>query len=206
MDQQIRARGVTDPRVLDAMVQVPRHRFVGEISRHNAYDDTPLPIGDGQTISQPYIVAKMLEMLQLTGDETVLELGAGSGYQTALLALLARRVVALERVGNLARKARQALESMDIRNAVVLCADGTLGWSEQAPYQGILVAAAAPSIPEPLLDQLDDGGRLVIPVGTRDLQELKVIRREGHELHERGGGGGCRFVPLLGRYGWEEKP
>ncbi len=205
MERQIRARGVSDPRVLEAMAQVPRHRFVGELNRHAAYEDTPLPIGDGQTISQPFIVAKMLEMLELRGDETVLELGAGSGYQTALLSLLARRVVALERVGNLARKARQALETMDIRNAVVLCADGTLGWSEAAPYQGIIVAAAAPSIPEPLLDQLDDGGRLVIPVGTRDVQDLRMIRRDGDELHEQGGGG-CRFVPLLGRYGWEEKP
>lgn len=204
IDEQIRARGVRDERVLQALAEVPRHRFVDDAQRFRAYEDSPLPIGEGQTISQPYIVARMLELLQLRGDETVLDVGAGSGYQTALLSLLARRVVAIERVGSLARVARERLESMKIRNAVVISADGTLGWSEEAPYQGIVVSAAAPAVPQPLLDQLDDGGRLVLPVGSRSLQELRVLVRRGDErldeIH-----GGCRFVPLLGRHGWRGK-
>ena len=203
VERQIRSRGVRDERVLEAMQQVPRHRFVSEAQRYRAYDDCPLPIGSGQTISQPYIVARMLELLALRGDETVLDVGAGSGYQTALLSLLAARVVAIERIGSLARTARARLEEMDIRNALVICADGTLGWSDEAPYRGIVVAAAAPTIPPPLLDQLADGGRLVIPTGGRGVQSLRVIQRRGTELEEHGDGG-CRFVPLLGRYGWEE--
>jgi protein-L-isoaspartate(D-aspartate) O-methyltransferase len=203
VDEQIRARGVRDERVLEAMLAVPRHLFVGDAQRFRAYEDSPLPIGDGQTISQPYIVARMLELLQLSGDETVLDVGAGSGYQTALLSLLARRVVAIERVGALARTARARLEQMEIRNAVVICADGTLGWSEAAPYQGIVVSAAAPDVPAPLLEQLADGGRLVLPVGERAVQDLRMLQRRGDdqldEVH-----GGVRFVPLLGCYGWED--
>ncbi len=201
VDEQIRARHVRDERVLEAMLRVPRHRFVGDAFRHRAYDDCPLPIGEGQTISQPYIVARMLELLQLRGDETVLDIGAGSGYQTALLALLARRVVAIERVGVLARTARRRLEAMEIANAVVICADGTLGWSEEAPYGGILVAAGAPSTPPMLLEQLADGGHLVVPIGGRAVQDLMVYRREGDRCEERNDGG-CRFVPLIGRDGW----
>jgi len=203
VDGQIRTRGLDDERVIDAMLQVPRHVFVSDAMQHRAYDDCPLPIGEGQTISQPYIVARMLELLQLQGDETVLEIGAGSGYQTALLSLLARRVVAIERIGTLARGARQRLDALDITNAVVVQADGTLGWSEEAPYQGILIAAAAPAIPEPLLDQLDVGGRVVAPVGDRHVQDLQVVVREpdGFRVHTRGG---CRFVPLLGRFGFED--
>jgi protein-L-isoaspartate(D-aspartate) O-methyltransferase len=203
VDGQIRTRGLEDERVLDAMLQVPRHVFVSEAMQHRAYEDCPLPIGEGQTISQPYIVARMMELLQLCGDETVLEIGAGSGYQTALLSLLARRVVAVERIGTLARGARQRLDALEITNAVVVQADGTLGWSDEAPYQGILIAAAAPAIPEPLLDQLDVGGRMVAPVGDRDIQDLQVLVREpdGYRVRTRGG---CRFVPLLGRFGFEE--
>jgi len=203
VDQQIRARGVRDERVLEAMLQVPRHPFVGDAMQHRAYDDCPLPIGEGQTISQPFIVARMLEMLELDGSETVLEIGAGSGYQTALLALLARRVVAIERIGSLARGARQRLDRLDVHNALVITADGTLGWSEEAPYQGILISAAAPSIPDPLLDQLDVGGRIVVPVGDRSLQDLELVVRDEDGLRKRTGGA-CRFVPLLGRFGFEE--
>lgn len=203
VDGQIRTRGLDDERVIDAMLQVPRHVFVSDAMQYRAYDDCPLPIGEGQTISQPYIVARMLELLQLQGDETVLEIGAGSGYQTALLSLLARRVVAIERIGTLARGARQRLDALDITNAVVVQADGTLGWSEEAPYQGVLIAAAAPAVPEPLLDQLDVGGHLVAPVGDRHVQDLQVVVREpdGFRVRTRGG---CRFVPLLGRFGFEE--
>ncbi len=204
IDGQIRSRGLRDERVLDAMLQVPRHLFVSEAMQHRAYDDCPLPIGEGQTISQPYIVARMLELLELRGDETVLEIGAGSGYQTALLSLLARRVVAIERIGSLARGARQRLDALEIHNALVVTADGTLGWSEEAPYQGILIAAATPAVPEPLLDQLDEGGRVVAPVGDRHVQDLQVVVREG-DGYRTGIRGGCRFVPLLGRFGFEEK-
>lgn len=203
VDQQIRTRRVRDERVLKAMLSVPRHLFVGEAMLHRAYDDGPLPIGEGQTISQPYIVARMLELLALRGDETVLEIGAGSGYQTALLAMLARRVVAIERIGSLARMARSRLESLEIPNAVVICADGTLGWSEDAPFGGILVAAGAPQVPEILRDQLADGARLVVPVGGREIQDLMVYQRQGDGFEEFNDGG-CRFVPLIGRDGWED--
>ncbi len=203
VDEQIRARKVRDERVLQAMLRVPRHRFVGEAMRHRAYDDCPLPIGDGQTISQPYIVARMLELLALRGDETVLEIGAGSGYQTALLALLTRRVVALERIGSLALTARRRLEALEIPNAAVICADGTLGWSQEAPYDAILVAAGAPEVPSMLMEQLVDGGRLVVPVGGREIQDLMIYTRRGDRFEE-GNDGGCRFVPLIGRYGWED--
>ncbi len=204
VDQQIRARGVRDERVLAAMAQVPRHLFVNDAQQHRAYDDGPLPIGSGQTISQPYIVALMLEQLQLTGEETVLDVGAGSGYQTALLGLLARRVVAIERIGSLARLARSRVEHLELTNVLVVCADGTLGWSDEAPYQAIVVGAAAPRLPEPLLEQLDDSGKLVVPVGGRHQQDLRVVERRGDEYLDRSGGG-CRFVPLLGRYGWEDE-
>lgn len=204
VERQIRRRGVRDERVLEAMTQVPRHHFVGEAMRHRAYEDSPLPIGEGQTISQPYIVARMVELLQLDGSETVLEIGAGSGYQTAILALLAHKVIAIERIGSLARTASRRLEAMKLDNAVVICADGTLGWGDAAPYGGVLVAAAAPGIPAPLLEQLDDGGRLVIPVGDRHIQDLKVLHRDGDQVHEQIDTG-CRFVPLRGRYGWDEE-
>ncbi len=203
VDEQIRRRGVRDERVLEAMAQVPRHRFVGDAMRHRAYEDAPLPIGEGQTISQPYIVARMLELLRLEGHEVVLDVGAGSGYQTALLALLARRVVAVERVATLARRARARLEKMSIHNAVVICADGTMGWRDEAPYDAVVVAAAAPEVPPLLAEQLADGGRLVIPVGGRETQELRVLVRDGDRLAAETDGL-CRFVPLLGRYGWEE--
>ncbi len=203
VDQQIRRRRVRDERVLKAMLSVPRHLFVGEALRDRAYDDCPLPIGEGQTISQPYIVARMMELLDLRGDETVLEIGAGSGYQTALLAMLTRRVIAIERIGSLARMARRRLESLEIPNAAVICADGTLGWSADAPYDGILVAAGAPQVPGMLREQLTDGGRLVVPVGGREIQDLMVYRRSGDEFEEFNDGG-CRFVPLIGRDGWED--
>lgn len=203
VDEQIRARDVRDERVLQAMLRVPRHRFVGEAMRHRAYDDCPLPIGDGQTISQPYIVARMLELLALQGDETVLEIGAGSGYQTALLALLAKRVVAIERIGSLALIARRRLETLEIPNAVVICADGSMGWSQEAPYPGILVAAAAPEVPSMLMEQLTEDGRLVVPVGGRETQDLMVYSRRGGGFDETNDGG-CRFVPLIGRHGWED--
>jgi protein-L-isoaspartate(D-aspartate) O-methyltransferase len=196
-------REIKDQRVLDAMLKVPRHLFVGETNRMSAYEDHPLSIGEGQTISQPYIVALMTEVLKLTGSETVLEIGTGSGYQTAILAELAARVYSIERIPSLTGRARKALDSQGYKNVLVKLSDGTLGWKEYAPYDRILVTAGAPSVPEPLVDQLAPGGILVIPVGSNTLQELvRVTKGEDGSIKEDRMGS-CVFVRLVGKHGWE---
>src|SRR5918911_1681152 len=196
--------GIRDVRVLEAMRAVPRHLFVPEALQSRAYGDHALPINANQTISQPFIVARMTELLELDDRSRVLEIGAGSGYQTAVLARLAAQVYAIERIGELAREAQARIRQLGIYNATVKCFDGTLGWSAHAPYDGILVAAGGPDVPEPLVAQLKEGGRLVIPVGERrDSQHLvrvaKTERGIKHEDH-----GACAFVPLIGHYGWGE--
>jgi protein-L-isoaspartate(D-aspartate) O-methyltransferase len=202
VETQIRRRGVLDPRVLAAMGKVPRHRFVPRHLWEQAYSDYPLPIGEEQTISQPYIVALMTEALELAGPEKVLELGTGSGYQAAILAELATQVYTIERIPSLARVAEQVLASLGYVNMHVIVADGTLGWAAEAPFDAILVTAGSPQVPPPLVDQLAMGGRLVIPVGDRYTQTLTRVRRTPDGLkHEYLGG--CRFVKLIGRHGWE---
>jgi protein-L-isoaspartate(D-aspartate) O-methyltransferase len=196
---------INDPRVLDAMLEVPRHLFVPEALQGRAYGDHALPINANQTISQPYIVARMTELLEADKSSRVLEIGAGSGYQTAVLARVAGQVYAIERIADLAREAQARIRSLGIYNATVKCFDGTLGWSAHAPYDGVLVAAGGPEVPEPLLAQLKVGGRLVIPVGrTRESQRLvRVVREEGGYRNEEHGP--CAFVPLIGRYGWSNE-
>jgi len=194
--------GVRDPNVLEAMRQVPRHFFVSEALRGRAYGDHALPIDFNQTISQPFIVARMTELLELDKNRRVLEIGAGSGYQTAVLARLAAQVYAIERIGELAREAQARIRALGIYNATVKAFDGTLGWNAYAPYDGILVAAGGPRVPDPLVAQLKTGGRLVIPIGeTRESQRLvRVIKTEtGHKVEEHGP---CQFVPLIGQHGW----
>lgn len=200
---QIETRGITDPLVLAAMRQVPRHLFVPVEMRDSAYRDAPLPIGEGQTISQPYIVALMTEMLELTGEERVLEIGTGSGYQAAVLSLLAREVYTVERLPTLARHAEELLHQLGYHNVRVRVGDGTLGWSEYAPYEAIIVTAASPDIPPPLLDQLADGGRFIAPIGPRWTQTLVRVRREGDKFH-REYLTAVAFVPLVGEHGWNE--
>jgi protein-L-isoaspartate(D-aspartate) O-methyltransferase len=194
---------IRDERVLAAMSSTPRHLFVPEALRGHAYGDYALPIDHGQTISQPFIVARQTELLETTKESRVLEIGAGSGYQTAILAQVAGQVYALERIPELARNAQSLLRELKIFNAIIKCFDGTFGWNEFAPYHGILVAAAAPDIPQPLVDQLIIGGHLVIPVGSEKEQRLLRVRRttEGTKVDDFGG---CQFVKLIGRYGWEQ--
>jgi protein-L-isoaspartate(D-aspartate) O-methyltransferase len=200
---QIRKRGITDERVLQAMATVPRHEFVPAFWLNQAYADEPLPIGHGQTISQPYIVAAMVASLGLTDSETVLEIGAGCGYQAAVVSLLAEEVHTLEILPELAQSAAERLQRLGYANVHVHCGDGTLGWPEAGPYDAILIAAAAPAVPEPLLQQLAEGGRLIAPVGEQDNQELQLItKREGQLLFTPGGP--CRFVPLMGQHGWRK--
>jgi protein-L-isoaspartate(D-aspartate) O-methyltransferase len=199
----LRAKGVRDLAVLHAVRHEPRHLFVPESVRHRAYDDAALPIGAGQTISQPYVQARYLELIALGGRERVLEIGTGSGYQTALLAMLAETVFSIERVPGLAQSARAALEAAGIRNATVLVGDGTLGWRPFAPYDAILVAAASPDVPEPLVEQLAPGGRMVIPLGDRDGQTLTLIERDPTAGTRRTTLGDVRFVPLLGKHGFQ---
>jgi protein-L-isoaspartate(D-aspartate) O-methyltransferase len=194
--------GIRDERVLGVMREVPRHFFVPEALQGRAYGDHALPIDANQTISQPYIVARMTELLELDDRSRVLEIGAGSGYQTAVLSRLAAQVYAIERIGDLAREAQARIRAQGIYNATVKCFDGTLGWSAHAPYDAVLVAAGGPNVPEPLKAQLKIGGRLVLPVGAvRESQRLvRVIRtEEGYETEDHGA---CAFVPLIGRYGW----
>jgi protein-L-isoaspartate(D-aspartate) O-methyltransferase len=194
--------GLRDEKVLEAMRTVPRHLFVSEALQGRAYGDHALPISGNQTISQPYIVARMTELLELDEHSRVLEIGAGSGYQTAVLAKLAAQVYSIERIADLAREAQTRIRQLNIYNATVKCFDGTLGWSAHAPYDAILVAAGGPNIPEPLIAQLKIGGRLVIPVGaTRESQRLiRVIKSEkGYKEEEHGA---CAFVPLVGKHGW----
>lgn len=192
-----------DPGVLAAMSRVPRHLFVPQRLRSSAYDDNPLPIGHGQTISQPYIVALMTSALELKGNDTVLEIGTGSGYQAAILAELAGRVVTVERIPDIARKAKERLSKLGYDNIEVKAAESKLGWENSAPYDAILVAAASPAIPEVLVGQLKEGGRLVIPVGDRHRQDLLKVIKSGGEL-EMHNLGGCKFVALIGKNAWEE--
>ncbi len=199
--EKLAARGITDARVLDAIRAVPRHLFVGEALASKAYSDAALPIGERQTITQPYVVALMTQLLQVHPDDRVLEIGTGSGYQAAILARLARHVYSVERIAALARRAQQLISQLDIINVSVKVFDGTYGWGEWAPYPAIAVTAAAPEVPVPLLDQLALGGRLVIPIGGETAQTLvRVTRTEAGLQYENFDS--VTFVPLLGRYGW----
>lgn len=203
VETQLIPREIKDPRVLEAMKEVRRDLFVEEALVGEAYNDHPLPIGHNQTISQPFIVALMTEAIALKGDEKVLEIGTGSGYQTAILAKLADKVYTVERIRPLMIKARALLADLNYRNILFKAFDGTLGWEEYAPYDAIIVTAGAPNVPQPLLDQLAEGGRLVIPIGNKYSQELlKVTRKRGTCTQKNLGG--CRFVDLLGVYGWKE--
>ena len=199
--ETLQRKGIRDLAVLRAVRMVPRHLFVPESVRHRAYDDAALPIGSSQTISQPWVQARYLELLSLTGRERVLEIGTGSGYQTALLAMLCDAVFSVERIPALAQRAREALAASGIRNVTVLVGDGTLGWRPFAPYDAILVAAASPEIPGPLVEQLAPGGRMVIPLGDRANQTLTLARREGDQLRTTTVAD-VRFVPLLGEFGF----
>jgi protein-L-isoaspartate(D-aspartate) O-methyltransferase len=196
--------GIRDPKVLEAMRSVPRHFFVPEALQSRSYGDHALPISANQTISQPFIVARMTELLELGSNSRVLEIGAGSGYQTAVLSFIAAQVYAIERIGDLAREAQSRIRQLEIYNATVKCFDGTLGWAANAPYDAILVAAGGPIVPEPLAVQLKIGGRLVVPVGpARDAQRLiRVVKTEtGYREEDHGG---CAFVPLIGQHGWRD--
>ncbi len=199
--ETLRGKGVRDLAVLHAVQQVPRHLFIPQAVRHRAYEDSALPIGAGQTISQPYVQARSIELARLGGHERVLEIGTGSGYQTALLSLVAESVFSVERVPALAQQAREALQSLGLRNVTVLVGDGTLGWRPFAPYDAILVAAASPNVPEPLVDQLAPGGRLIIPLGSRESQELTLVRRTADGI-QTSVVADVRFVPLLGEFGF----
>ena len=203
IEKQLRRRGVHDAAVLGAMAEVPRHEFVSEEVRVHAYDDLPLPIGSGQTISQPYIVAAMTAALHLQPGDRVLEIGTGCGYHAAVLSRLAKEIFTIERRPELASSASAKLARLGYSNAHVHCGDGTLGLPELAPFDAILVAAAAPAVPKPLLAQLAEGGRIILPVGDAEHQELQLIEKHGDtfpvKMLE-----GCRFVPLLGYHGWQE--
>jgi len=201
--ETLRRKGIRDLAVLKAVAETPRHRFVPESVRHRAYEDSALPIGGGQTISQPFVQARYLEVLALTGREKVLEVGTGSGYQTALLSRLAETVFSVERLPQLAQQARDVLQATGCRNVTVLVGDGTLGWRAFAPYDAILVAAASPDVPAPLVDQLSQGGRLVIPLGDRDAQVLTLVRRTEQGVVQSALGD-VRFVPLIGEFGFRE--
>jgi len=206
MVESLQRGGVREERVLDAMADVPRHLFVPEAFRHQAYsDDVSVHIGEGQTISQPRIVALMTEAARVSSEDRVLEIGTGSGYQAAVLARLARFVFTIERVGSLAREAKRVLDFLGVDNVSVKVMDGTLGWRAQAPFDAILVTAGAPEVPAPLVEQLADGGRLVVPVGPRETQVLKVVERRGERTIASELKGAC-FVPLIGRHGWKDEP
>ncbi len=204
VENQIRARGVTDERVLSVMAKIPRHLFVDEALIEQAYNDNPLPIGKSQTISQPYIVALMTAALKLTGREKVLEIGTGSGYQTAILAELAEQVFSIERIAQLAAGARKQLDALNCFNVAMRVGDGTYGWREESPFDGIMVTAGAPKVPAILMEQLAVGGRLVIPTGGRISQELLRVTRMSADLNEVKTEVlcGCRFVDLIGEHGW----
>jgi len=203
VEEQFLSRDISDARVLEAMLRVPRHVFVPEEHRQLAYRDSPLPIGQSQTISQPYIVALMTQMLGLEGHESVLEIGTGSGYQAAVLSQVAREVHTVERHENLTKQALACINALDIKNVTLHVGDGTRGWPPNAPYDAIIATAAAPKVPKPLLNQLADGGRLVIPVGGRIGQYLEIWNREGDDYsHTRTVA--VAFVPLLGEFGWKD--
>lgn len=201
VETQIAARGVKDPAVLEAMRQVPRHLFVPGDQVDQAYEDHPLPIGYGQTISQPYIVARMTEELGLKGDEKVLEIGTGSGYQTAILAELARKVYSVERIPALLPKAKKVLDQLGYHNVLIKLDDGTWGWKEHAPFDAIIITAGTPVIPEPLLEQLADPGVMIVPVGDEYFQTLTRITKKDGKVETRYLEG-VRFVKLIGEHGW----
>jgi protein-L-isoaspartate(D-aspartate) O-methyltransferase len=203
VEQQLKARGISDAAVLRAMQQIPREAFVPDEYRADAYKDGPLPIGAGQTISQPYIVALMTELLCLGPQDRVLEIGTGSGYQTAVLQLISSNVYSIERISSLAQQAESALNSIKCTSVVIKTGDGSMGWAEEAPFDAIIVTSGAPDIPESLKSQLADGGRLVIPAGTRHLQTLFHVTRS-HDRFIVSEHSGCVFVPLIGIYGWSE--
>jgi protein-L-isoaspartate(D-aspartate) O-methyltransferase len=200
---QLVARGIKDKKVLQAMSKIPRHLFIEDALYGEAYNDHPVPIGEKQTISQPYIVALMTEALELKGDENTLEIGTGSGYQTAILAELSSRVYTIERIKSLLGNARKLLSQLGYDNILFKAFDGTLGWKEYAPFDAIMVTAGAPHLAKPLIDQLADNGRMIIPVGDRYSQELIKVVRKGKEL-EQESLGGCRFVNLIGAHGWSD--
>ena len=202
MVEEVAGRGVMDARVLAAMRKVPRHRFVEEALRDRAYGDYPLPIGEGQTISQPYIVARMTELLRLSGLEKVLEVGTGSGYQAAVLGQCAARVCTVERLPRRAARARQTLEELGYSNVWGRTANGTFGWPDQAPFDRILVGAGGPAVPPPLFEQLAEGGLMVMPVGGPDTQRLQLIEKVRGEMRVTEDSG-CVFVPLIGKYAWQ---
>jgi protein-L-isoaspartate(D-aspartate) O-methyltransferase len=201
--ETIRERGISDLVVLRTFDLVPRHLFVPDAVQHRAYDDAPVPIGFGQTASQPSLQALYMQVLQLQPTDRVLEIGTGSGYQTALLAHLASHVYSVERVRELSARARSVLDALRFTNVALLVGDGTIGWSRYAPYDAILVSAASPGVPQALLDQLAEGGRMLIPVGDRNEQVLTLLEKRGAEVH-REDVTACTFVPLLGRFGWPE--
>ncbi len=200
---QIKARGIKDPQVLAAFRRVPRHLFVSEALRDQAYGDYPLPIGEQQTISQPYIVAEMTQALELEKDDRVLEIGTGSGYQAAILAEIVYRVYTIERIRSLHIQARSLFDKLQYHNIVMRYGDGTKGWQQESPFNAIMVTAGAPEIPDCLVDQLVDGGRLVVPVSDQHTQELIKVDRLGKSYRQTNLGG-CRFVKLVGEFGWKE--
>ena len=203
VQEQVIARGIKDPRVIQAMRKIPRHLFVETGLAARAHDDGPLPIGEKQTISQPYMVGLMTEALELQGNEKILEVGTGSGYQTAVLGELVANVFSIEKIRSLAIRARALLDEMGYYNVAIQVGDGTLGWSDHAPFDAIIVTAGAPGVPRPLIDQLAPGGKLVIPIGNEQSQLLRRIRRTDSGLEEEELGE-CRFVKLWGKYGWAD--
>lgn len=204
VERHIAARGIRDPRVLDAMKKVPRHLFVPDLVAAKAYTPAALPIGQNQTISHPYIVARMIELLELHGTENVLEIGTGTGYQAVVLSYLAARVFSIERINALALKAVENVRRLKRNNVSIKVFDGTYGWSDQAPFDRIIVAAAAPEVPEPLVRQLARKGRMVIPIGPAGSQKLAIVTKVGTgiQIEDRGP---AEFVPLVGKFGWKEK-
>ncbi len=203
VDRHVAARGIRDQRVLQAMREVPRHLFVPKVVAAKAYGPGALPIGAKQTISQPYIVARAIELLELTGNEKVLEIGTGTGYQAVVLSKLCAKVFSIERVNELALRAAELIRELQIYNATVKVFDGTYGWSDQAPFDRIIVAAAAPQVPEPLIQQLARNGKMVIPIGSGSSQRLARVTRVGTGVQIEDCGG-AEFVPLVGRFGWKE--
>jgi protein-L-isoaspartate(D-aspartate) O-methyltransferase len=199
--EELQSKGIRDLAVLRAFEMTPRHAFLPSGIRHRAYEDAPLPIGSGQTISQPFVQARYLELLHLAGKERVLEVGTGSGYQTVLLAHLVEQVFSIERIPALLQQAREAINRAGVRNVSLLLGDGTVGWREYAPYDAILVAAGAPAVPQPLVDQLSNGGRMLVPVGDREEQRLVLVQRVGDRI-ETSDVAPVRFVPLVGTHGW----
>jgi protein-L-isoaspartate(D-aspartate) O-methyltransferase len=203
VQRQLVDRGIRDPWVLKALGTLPREKFISPGLNKNAYSDSPVPIGHGQTISQPYMVALMTEALELKPQHRVLEIGTGSGYQAAVLSLLVTKVYTVERIPELTRRAREIFEELGLENILSRTADGTIGWEEYAPYDRIVVTAAAPQVPPQLLRQLAPGGRLVIPVGEKSVQTLRILERREDRIAEQNAGS-CVFVPLIGKDGWED--